>query len=282
MRIFKGESLIREGERSFIFKADAPLLEPAHTHDFIEIIYVLGGTADEIIDDTHYTVKKGDLLFINYGSIHSFTPMKDFAFINIGFSPKIIGEAVVTPENALSLLSLSTFDEMRGECAGGKFSFFGEERREIETIMNAMLAEEENKLPGYSIVMDNYISILITKMLRKNSIVSDENIGGLWQELLDYIDENISAKLTLSALAEKCFYNPSYFSRIFKEKFKMPPLEYVNRQRITKAVELLISTELSVDEISETVGFSDRSSFYHMFSKFEGVTPSKFREDNRR
>ncbi len=282
MRIFKGESLIRQGERSFIFKADEPLFEPNHTHDFIEIIYILSGTADEVIDDIHYTVKKGDLLFINYGSVHSFTPIKDFCYINIGFSPKIIGEAVVTPENALSLLSLSTFDEMRGECSGGKFSFFGDERREIEVIMDTMLTEEENKLPGYGIIMENYISILITKMLRKTSIASDDRLDGIWQELLDYIDENISSKLTLSALAEKCFYNPSYFSRIFKEKFKMPPLEYVNRQRIAKAAELLISSELSVDEILETVGFSDRSSFYHMFSKFEGVTPSKYREVNRR
>ena len=99
----------------------------------------------------------------------------------------------------------------------------------------------------------------------------------LWQKLASFIDANLESKLSLSDLARQSFYNPSYFSRIFKEKFGVSFLEYVTKRRVDAAVALLKTTELSVDEISRRVGFSDRSSFYHAFSRFEKGTPLDLR-----
>ena len=53
--------------------------------------------------------------------------------------------------------------------------------------------------------------------------------------------------------------------------------EYINRKRVDMAIELLKSSDLSVDEISAKVGFYDRSTFYHVFSKITGKTPSDYR-----
>lgn len=60
----------------------------------------------------------------------------------------------------------------------------------------------------------------------------------------------------------------------------MPVTEYINRKRIEAACRLLSETQLSVQEISEKVGFSDKSHFYRMFSKFMGGTPAEYRENN--
>ena len=161
---------------------------------------------------------------------------------------------------------------------GGRLHFFGRERREIEAILDAMLLEKQNRLPMYDGVLENYMNILITKMLRRvdGGIVEDE-LGEMWDNLLTYIDNNIGEKLTLPSLAKKCFYNPSYFSRIFKEKFGVSPVEYINRKRVCRAEELLGKTDMTVDEISSTVGFSDRHAFYDAFKKYNGGVPSEYR-----
>ena len=278
MRIYKTEDYIEKGKSIHLFSSKRSRPEPTHTHEFIEIIYVLSGSATHIINEQSYAVRHGDLLFINYGSTHSFSSEQEFSYFNICFSPETLGESVVTPENAFSLLSLTAFNDMRGDAEGGKFSFFGVERKEIEEILSAMLREYRAKQTSWSTVLENYLNILIAKMLRKTELsVPAETAGDVWQELSEYIDANLDTQLTLSALARKCFYNPSYFSRVFKEKFGASPVDYINRKRLEQAMELLCHEELSVDEISLRAGFTDRRNFYHAFAKYVGGTPSDYR-----
>ena len=141
-----------------------------------------------------------------------------------------------------------------------------------------MLREYRDKPTAWGTVTENYLNILITKMLRKTQRgIDSEEMDGMWRSLSEYIDQNLNAELTLSALAQKCFYNPSYFSRVFKDKFRMSPVEYITRKRLDRAVLLLCESGLSVDEISERAGFSDRQAFYHAFSKYIGGSPSDYR-----
>ncbi|MBQ8849687.1 MAG: helix-turn-helix domain-containing protein [Clostridia bacterium] len=281
MRIYKTEELIEKGRCIHVFQS-AGAHENTHTHDFIELIYILSGRGREIIDGKTYEVGRGDLLFINYGSTHAFSFEEKASYINICFSPETVGENIITPENAFSLLSLTAFNEMRCDSDGGKLSFFGDERRAVEEVLRGMLREYRGRAYSWNTVMESYLNILIAYMLRKTEAgVGREEIGNTWRELSEYIDKNLNSKLTLSALAGKCFYNPSYFSRVFKEKFGMSLVEYVTRRRLDHALELLRDSELSVDEISELSGFSDRSGFYHAFSKYIGGSPSDYRSEGK-
>ena len=220
------------------------------------------------------------MIFVNYGSTHAFAARGEFSYVNICFSPEVVGDAIVTAENAFSLLSLTAFHEMCREADDGLISFFGEERRQIESIIDAMLDEYRGRQTSWDRVMENYLNILITRMLRKTERgVRHAELSDVWRELLEYIDRNPGAELTLSALAQKCFYNPSYFSRVFKEKFGMSPGAYVSRKRVEHAAGLLCESELSIEAICERSGFADRSTFYHAFSKHMGMTPAEYRRE---
>ena len=81
----------------------------------------------------------------------------------------------------------------------------------------------------------------------------------------------------MSDLAKKCFYNPSYFSRVFKEKFGVTFVEYVTVKRLDHAVKLLEENNLTLDEISRRAGFADKNSFYYAFSHYLGAKPSQYR-----
>lgn len=278
MKLYKGENFIADGSSIGVFFSSERYNEPLHYHDFIELIYIFSGSAEHYIDGEIYSVEHGDMLFINYGSLHSFTSREGFSHYNICFSPETVGKSIITRENAPAMLSLTAFNELRKDKSCGKISFSGAERAEIERLHASMLEECRKELPYRDKLLESYMSVLITKMLRKTIVGAVSEKSGIWDELKDYIDANLGGDLTLSALASKSFYNPSYFSRMFKQKFGSSLTEYVTQKRIELAVRLLSSSRLSVEGIAEKCGFPDRSAFCHAFKKYMNATPTEYRQ----
>ncbi len=278
LKVYRSDKYITSDCNFHIFFSDVHYEIEPHTHDFIEIVYVMRGSAVEKVNDGEYDVKRGDLIFINYRSTHTFISDDDFAYINICFKPDTV-DSLITPENAFALLQLTAFDELRKENNDGMVSFFGNERDEIETLLQSMLSEYRSKNSFRRTVLESYMNILLVKILRKTAAEphSDDR-SGTWQEIADYIDQNLGEELTLSALAQKCFYNPSYFSRIFKEHFDMSLTEYINRRRIELAKKLLLKETISVEEIAYRVGYPSKSSFYRAFTRLTGTTPAEYKK----
>ena len=281
MRIYTSEEFMKSNKNMHVFKSKA---EPSkddggvHTHDFIEIVYVLSGEMTHEIDGCRYRTAHGDMLFMNYGCTHNFFSEGESTYVNILFSPEVMSSAVITAQNAFSVLSLSAFNEMRSAQDFGCVRFFGKERDEIESLILSMLDEYEKKQTSWETVLGNLLTNLIIKMLRKTELGLGKNeLDGIWQGLTEYIDTHIDARLTLSDLAEKCFYNPSYFSRVFKEKFGASLTEYITRKRLANATTLLSESDLSIEAICERTGFADKSSLYHAFSRYLGCSPGEYR-----
>lgn len=106
-----------------------------------------------------------------------------------------------------------------------------------------------------------------------------DNIAELVKE---YIQEHFSdVNLNNSEIAEYFHMNISYLSTFFKEKTGMNLLFYIHRTRLEKAKELLETTEMTLDEIGEKVGCSNKVSFIRLFKKYEGITPTEFRKKRR-
>ena len=100
----------------------------------------------------------------------------------------------------------------------------------------------------------------------------------MWQELSDYIEKNLDKKITLDDLAKKCFYNPSYFSRIFKERYGTTLVDHITKERVRAAQKLLSDSGLSSERIAEKCGFGDRTSLYRAFTRVYGMSPAEYRK----
>ena len=283
MKTFKAKNHIGKGLSLGIFASDVAEDEPLHSHEFVEIIYIAKGDAMQFINGREYEAKRGDLFFINYGSTHRFTTVGGFKYYNLSFDPEILTARIINRENAFYLLSLTAIDELRGEGAPeGRIHFGSDERPLIEALLSDMLSEYGSDMAERGAVLESYMTVLIAKILRKTRPVSNKtDIDGVWQELLEFIDGNIDKRLSLSELAKKCFYNPSYFSRAFKERFGLSISEYITKERVSVAAELLLSEDISTDEIARRSGFGDRSGLYRAFGKHYGMTPREYREKNR-
>lgn len=282
MRIFTTESMIKDSLSLHIFRKEEILPCPLHTHDFIEIKYILSGNAVETIDGKNYRVQRGDLLWIPYGATHAFTPEDRFAYYNICFAPEVVAKRISNRQDALDLLTLTTLNELQDEGIGvGNLFFSEDERRWIECVLQDMQAEYDACHADRNAVLESYMTVLLAKIVRKMRLFSESchAVDDVWRALAEFIDENLDQKLTLASLAEKCFYNPSYFSRIFKRKFGVSPVEYIGRERAKTAAKLLKTTAYSVEEIACRCGFGDKTSLYRVFEKEYGCTPSEYRQN---
>ena len=278
MKAYSSEKLIEKGSSLHIFTQRSNEPMPAHTHDFIEIVYVRAGQASERVNDAVYEIGRGDLTFINYGSVHAFTPREGFSYTNICFAPEAL-EAAITPDNAFGLLQLTAFEEIRRESESGVVHFTAAERTEIEALLDAMQRECNEKKESWQTVLKSYMNILLVKLLRKTTAGQNagEALEGVWQALSDYIDRNLGGELSLSALAEKCFYNPSYFSRAFKEKFGVTLTDYITARKIECAERLAGDATLSSEQIAEACGYASKSALYRAFAKARGIGFSEYR-----
>ena len=103
-------------------------------------------------------------------------------------------------------------------------------------------------------------------------------IKPLLLDIVKFIDENYDKKITVKSLADKCFYNPTYFSTVFRERYGTSCQNYIKEKRLSEAIKLLKNSCLSVEEIMGKVGYNDRSLFYRHLKKFSGYSPSEIRE----
>jgi AraC-like DNA-binding protein len=96
--------------------------------------------------------------------------------------------------------------------------------------------------------------------------------------LLDYIHGHLSDKLGVDALSRKAHMSRNEFFKWFRMQFGISPLEYINRERIKLAKQLLGSHNTTVTETAYQCGFTDVNYFVRLFKKSEGITPGTFKE----
>ncbi len=103
---------------------------------------------------------------------------------------------------------------------------------------------------------------------------------GIHKWIKQYIQDNIAdPNLSLTVVAEKTFYTPSYLSRMFKQHEGVNFMNYVNRVRIEMACELLKQGNKNVKDVTRMVGFESPSYFSAFFKRHVGVNPVQFMRD---
>ena len=94
----------------------------------------------------------------------------------------------------------------------------------------------------------------------------------------EYINENFRSDISLDDVSREVDISPYYFSKLFKQETGKNFIEYLTEIRLKNARELLQDSRLSIKEICAQSGYSDPNYFSRIFKKYEGVTPSEFRE----
>jgi AraC-like DNA-binding protein len=134
--------------------------------------------------------------------------------------------------------------------------------------------EKHTQQPFENLLLDVFNNYL------KNKRGSKKKIPGWAQELKEIIQDHIDTNLSLKEISKGLKINASYLSREFSKYFEDLSFgEYIRKQRIEKAKELMHSTKYSLTEIAYLTGFSDQSHFTRIFKKYTGKNPSSYKKN---
>ncbi|WP_315116367.1 response regulator [uncultured Clostridium sp.] len=101
------------------------------------------------------------------------------------------------------------------------------------------------------------------------------------EKAIQFINDNYSKEITLEDISSYVHLNPQYFSRFFKSKVNINFVDYLSKVRIEKSKTQLIDSDKNIGYIALNVGFADSAYFSKVFKKITGVSPYKFRKDNK-
>ena len=104
---------------------------------------------------------------------------------------------------------------------------------------------------------------------------------GLFEKVLDYINEHLEEDLSLERLAKIFFASKYHIAHLFKEKYGLPVHQYVIKKRLALCKDALLNNE-EITEICLLCGFSDYSSFYRAFKKEYGLSPKQYKSQHFR
>lgn len=164
--------------------------------------------------------------------------------------------------------------------------FSRDEYPDIYMLATAIASELTAQEPNFQFSIRGLMLSLLMKLMnyyelsydRKHSNIQVHENSLVISPALYYIRKNYMLNFPMEELADLCKMSPTHFRRTFSSIMGFGALEYVNRIRITHATALLRSTELSILEISEEIGFRSVSSFNRQFMEIIGMTPSAYRK----
>ena len=162
----------------------------------------------------------------------------------------------------------------------------------IERIGVSLLSEMETRGLGGELLAESLANVLALHVLRSHSSLgraSRRRVGGeggysrrTLGRATDYINDNLSRKLTLAEIAGAAHMSPHHFARSFKAATGLPPHRYVIQRRVERAKALLASTDLTVFEVAKAVGFANHSHLSSHVRRLLGVSPGALRQDGTR
>lgn len=154
----------------------------------------------------------------------------------------------------------------------------------ISALMNAIEAEQAMGSPAGKIFMDTMEQVIATLLLQRNSAQPMLKVrGGLApfrrRMVIDLIETRLHEPLGLSDLAEATGLSQSHFSQMFRTSMGLSPHQYVLRQRIKRAQQLMRNPHYRMIDIALRCGFSTQQHFSRIFRVLTGITPSQYRND---
>jgi AraC-type DNA-binding domain-containing proteins len=245
-----------------------------HWHNAIEIILVISGAINVMVEDESQILKTGDMLLINSNCRHCSEAVTGDGFhIVLQINPDFLSSYY---ENIKHYIKFSP--EMQNERNRDVYCF-------IRSCVARIVLEYKDKKDAYEIAVIGLLNEMIALIIRFYPHYARDNSGYLMKEvnlkrldrIMSYVDENYMKDIKIAELASQEYLSITYFSHFIKEYLGMSMRDYIMTKRIENAKFLILFSKKRISQISEECGFSKYQIFSKNFKKREGVSPSDYR-----
>lgn len=265
----------------YISKHDRFADYPTHSHKFLEMNYMLNGSCDEIVNGKAVHLNKSDLLLLDVGSAHSIKKLNENdILINVLFRDKSISINLLNDmRRSNSVLYDFLIKRASGESNSLKYILFrNDEKNDINKTMEDIISEYYSKNEFTNSIINSYLSILLTKLVRHYHVPI--NSRNPQQQLIIRILKDISEQyrdINLTKLANKYGYNRNYLSNLIKEETGDTFSKLVTSQRMIRAHNLIVSSDMPIADIIENIGMKNKTDFYKKYKEHFHTLPNSER-----
>ena len=261
----------------FGYETEADRQYPTHCHAYCEMSYLVSGERYQIINGQRYKVEPGSFFLFSPLCMHGYHNITECQDLVIQFSSDFLYQVSSSLQKD-QVLEISPDAEPF-------LMLDGEHRKSLDDLYqkrfynricnkNGNLAEEWQ--------MDAVILQFLAKLLENGSIQLHQGYGGKEEiqqisDVIHYLMANPAERLDMHEASRRCGLSYYAFSRFFHEMTGMGYAEYGNLIRIRHTEELLIYSDMSVEEISRAVGMSSANYYTRLFKKVNGMSPTKYR-----
>lgn len=245
-----------------------------HSHSFYEILYTRSGRIQYLLGDERYSIKQGDIVFVPPGLSHR---------------PLISGPLEEPYRRYVLWISAEFIEQIRSISPGDNIvPSEGKILRTLGTSMGEILhrqflqAAEENsrKASGWQIALYATALQTLVQLHRAFCDIRAHTPAAEKQELLDdvltYIKNNLSDKITLKDTARKFLVSESTISQLFRKRLGVSFYHCVTQYRLIAAKNLITDGD-APGSVYGRVGFADYSAFYRAFKQEYGMSPREYR-----
>lgn len=230
------------------FHSDDEWIHPVRVIDNYELIFVLSGTVHLFEEGKRYDLHPNECILLEPGKQHG-------------------GYRI---SNGLTTFYWLHF---RTDCAMPFKTFVDADFYELKYLLKKLL--HMSRTPVYNTEALDAASFLIFNELQNLPSLTSGN--SFANKVAAYIRMKINKNVSVLSVAKHFGYSPDYISRLFKKTFSIGMKEYISEERMKYAKNLLLTTDLSVKEISAQTGFENENHFIKFFNYHERKSPLQFR-----
>ncbi|MBS6735956.1 MAG: helix-turn-helix domain-containing protein [Clostridiales bacterium] len=281
----ESEKLLQEGKLISVRKHTRFAYFPLHDHNYVEVFYVCQGAVTHRIDGEEVTVRRGELLFLNQYASHEILPAgrEDIA-INLIVLPEFFDTAfsMIEKNNVLADFLADSLKEKNGT---SRYLYFQvSDNLQIQNLMENLIDSLLHKQGNEEQINRHTMGLLFLHLMNAARSLKESTPNQyrnlLMMTTLRYIEENYRTG-SLTQLCDMLNQSISGLSRMIRKSTGYTYKELLQRRRFRKAVELLVETELPVNDIVTAVGYENNSYFYRKFRERYQMTPNAYRERYR-
>jgi AraC-like DNA-binding protein/mannose-6-phosphate isomerase-like protein (cupin superfamily) len=274
-----------------------PHARPLHHHDSLELMFVLEGQVTQFIEDSKLLYRKGSCCILNKNICHVESYSSDFQAIFVLISDalieQLISEDIYFPEcwnkekheSALyqELLHFlhhhSEFDKQYLNFTPSTTS--SKMPIDITALFHCILNETRMQMPGFYHIIRGYFTRLLSllsdeqyyqmQLVQMQSSKEDQ----LFYRITRLLQHHLG-RVHYAELERELHYTRDYLNRLVKRRLGLSMVEYGQQLCLEEAARLLSLGTLTVTEIIQTLGYTNRTYFYQLFQEHFGMTPKQY------
>ena len=249
-----------------------------HSHAFYEIYYCTAGNLRYVYNGTEYTIQPHTAILIAQNVFHGIHVLSESEYdrYTIHFT-----EEVISPDRRGFLLRSMPSERDILQKGTDPYVIFHADSLGLLPLLSAVdrlarmdAAQADRMVP---VILEGLLGQLV---MHRTEMLSAEEIDTVsvnrhdLDAVLSYINRNLSSRISLEELSREVHVSKSKLNNLFHEKMNTTVMEYVTRQRISYARQLLING-FSAAQAAAASGFGDYTSFYRAYVKQTGNSPAE-------